>query len=54
LVEPTAPAVAQAIQTMIEMKAQRAQLAAAALARARELSWKRCAARTYALPLDAA
>jgi phosphatidylinositol alpha-1,6-mannosyltransferase len=54
LVEPTAPAVAQAIQTMIEMKVQRAQLAAAALARARELSWKRCAARTYALPLDAA
>jgi hypothetical protein len=39
---------------MIGMKEQRGRLARAALERARELSWKRCAARTYSLPLDAA
>lgn len=54
LVEPTVPAVARAIKTMAERKEQRLQLASAALERARELSWKRCAARTYSLPLDAA
>jgi phosphatidyl-myo-inositol dimannoside synthase len=54
LVEPTVAAVAQAIRTMIEMNEQRAKLAAAALERARELSWKRCAASTYSLPLGAA
>ena len=54
LVEPTVSAVAQAIRTTIEMNEQRAKLAAAALERARELSWKRCAARTYSLPLGAA
>jgi glycosyltransferase involved in cell wall biosynthesis len=52
-VEPAVPAVAHAIQTMIEMPELRSRLAAAALDRARQLSWKRCAARTYSLPLDA-
>lgn len=54
LVEPNAPAVAHALQTMVDMSKLRAQLAKAALERARQLSWKRCAARTYSLPLDAA
>jgi glycosyltransferase involved in cell wall biosynthesis len=54
LVEPAVPAVAHAIQTMIEMPQLRSRLATAALDRARQLSWKRCAARTYSLPLEAA
>jgi phosphatidyl-myo-inositol dimannoside synthase len=54
LVEPAVPAVAHAIQTMIEMPQLRSRLAAAALDRARQLSWKRCAARTYSIPLEAA
>jgi glycosyltransferase involved in cell wall biosynthesis len=53
LVAPDVPAVAQAIETIIERPELRSQLAAAALDRARQLSWKRCAARTYSLPLDA-
>jgi phosphatidylinositol alpha-1,6-mannosyltransferase len=53
LVAPDVPAVAQAIQTMIVLPELRSRLAAAALDRARQLSWKRCAARTYSLPLDA-
>ncbi|MDQ8729765.1 glycosyltransferase family 4 protein [Bradyrhizobium sp. LHD-71] len=52
LVEPTVPEVAGALRTMIEMPELRAQLAPAALDRARQLSWKRCAAQTYSLPLD--
>ena len=54
LVEPAIAAVTHAIQTMIEQPQLRSRLAAAALDRARQLSWKRCAARTYSLPLDAA
>jgi phosphatidyl-myo-inositol dimannoside synthase len=54
MVDPAVPAVAHAIQTMIEMPQLRSRLATAALARARQLSWKRCAARTYSLPLEAA
>lgn len=54
LVEPMVPAVAHALKMMIEMPELRSRLAAAALDRARQLSWKRCAATTYSLPLDAA
>jgi phosphatidyl-myo-inositol dimannoside synthase len=54
LVEPMVPAVAHALEMMVEMPELRARLAAAALHRARKLSWKRCAAQTYSLPLDAA
>jgi glycosyltransferase involved in cell wall biosynthesis len=54
LVEPAVPAVAHALQTMIEMPHLRSRLATAALERARQLSWKRCAARTYSLPLEVA
>jgi phosphatidylinositol alpha-1,6-mannosyltransferase len=54
LVEPTVAAVAHAIESMIGAQEQRERLARAAHERARELSWKRCAARTYSLPLDAA
>lgn len=52
LVEPTVPAVAKAIALMVENTELRARFAHAALAHARELSWVRCAARTYALPQD--
>jgi endo-1,4-beta-xylanase/phosphatidylinositol alpha-1,6-mannosyltransferase len=54
LVEPTVPAVANALQTMAEMDELRSRLAGAALERARQLSWKRCAALTYSLPMDSA
>jgi glycosyltransferase involved in cell wall biosynthesis len=54
LVEPAVPAVTHALQTMIEVPQLRSRLAAAALERARQLSWKRCAARTYSLPMEAA
>jgi phosphatidyl-myo-inositol dimannoside synthase len=54
LVEPSVAAVAHAVESMINTREQRARLAGAAHERARELSWKRCAARTYSLPLDAA
>jgi phosphatidylinositol alpha-1,6-mannosyltransferase len=54
LVEPSVAAVAHAIETMIESPELRSRLGVAALDRARQLSWKRCAARTYSLPLDAA
>jgi phosphatidyl-myo-inositol dimannoside synthase len=54
LVEPMIPAVAHALEMMVEMPDLRARLATAALDRARQLSWKRCASQTYSLPLDAA
>lgn len=52
LVEPTVPTVAGAIQTMIEAPDRRFQFSTAALAHARQLSWKQCASRTYSLPLS--
>lgn len=54
LVEPAVAHVARAIEAMVEMPELRSRLAAAALDRARQLSWKRCAAQTYSLPLDVA
>lgn len=54
LVEQTVPAVADAIRTMAEMPDLRSRLAAAARDRAGQLSWKRCAARTYSLPMETA
>jgi phosphatidyl-myo-inositol dimannoside synthase len=54
LVEPAVAPVAYAIQSMIENPKLRSRLGAAALDHARQLSWKRCAARTYSLPMDAA
>ncbi len=53
LVEPSTAAVANAIAQLIEHPDLRARFADAALAHARELSWIRCAARTYALPQGA-
>jgi glycosyltransferase involved in cell wall biosynthesis len=52
LVEPSAAAVAQAIALMADNAELRLRYANAALAHARNLSWTRCAARTYALPQD--
>jgi phosphatidylinositol alpha-1,6-mannosyltransferase len=54
LVEPSVAPVAHALETMIQAPELRLRLGVAALDRARQLSWKRCAARTYSLPLDAA
>lgn len=54
LVDPAVAPVAKAIETMIEMPELRSRFAAAALDRARQLSWKRCAAQTYSLPTDIA
>ncbi len=54
LVEPSTATVAQAIALMAENADLRTRYASAALAHARELSWTRCAARTYALPQGAA
>jgi phosphatidylinositol alpha-1,6-mannosyltransferase len=54
LVEPTVSAVANALETMTRMTELRSRLARGAFERAQQLSWKRCAARTYSLPLDAA
>jgi phosphatidyl-myo-inositol dimannoside synthase len=54
LVEPAVSAVANALETMTEMTELRSRLSRGALERAQQLSWKRCAARTYSLPLDAA
>jgi glycosyltransferase involved in cell wall biosynthesis len=52
LVEPSVPAVAGAIQAMIEAPERRSQFSRSALAHARQLSWKQCASRTYSLPLN--
>jgi glycosyltransferase involved in cell wall biosynthesis len=50
LVTPDAAAVAAAIRALGEDIELRARLSAGALAQARALSWKRCAAETYGLP----
>ena len=49
LVPPSSDAIAQAITTLATNEATRSALAAGAVAHARRLSWKRCAADTYGL-----
>lgn len=49
LVPPSAEKIAQAITTLATDSAVRSALAAGALAHARHLSWRRCAAETYGL-----
>jgi glycosyltransferase involved in cell wall biosynthesis len=49
LVPPSADAIAQAIATLSTNEATRSTLAMEAMAHARRLSWKRCAADTYGL-----
>jgi glycosyltransferase involved in cell wall biosynthesis len=49
LVAPSAEKIAQAITTLATDSAARSTLAAGALAHARHLSWRRCAAETYGL-----
>jgi phosphatidyl-myo-inositol dimannoside synthase len=54
LVEPSIPAITDALQNLIASPGLRSSLSYAALAHAKELSWRRCAARTYDLPLQEA
>ncbi len=54
LVEPSPAAIADGLARMIEDHGLRARLKAGAIAHARWLSWERCAAQTYGLPLPAA
>lgn len=54
LVEPSTSTVANAIALMAENPDLRGRFATAALDHARELSWVRCAARTYDLPQNGA
>jgi phosphatidylinositol alpha-1,6-mannosyltransferase len=54
LVAPNVVAIAGAIEALVQDDAARARLATGALAHARDLSWERCAAETYGLPIERA
>lgn len=54
LVTPAIADIARAIATLAERAELRSTLAAGAIAHARALSWRRCAAETYGLPQPAA
>ncbi len=53
LAPPNVVAISGTITALVQDDAARARLAAGALAHARELSWERCAAETYGLPVNA-
>jgi glycosyltransferase involved in cell wall biosynthesis len=54
LVAPNVVAIAGAIEALVQDDVARSRLAKGAVAHARDLSWERCAAETYGLPIDAA
>jgi glycosyltransferase involved in cell wall biosynthesis len=54
LAPPSVPDIARAIATLAERPELRSALGAGAMAHARALSWRRCAAETYGLPRPAA
>src|SRR5262249_30091699 len=54
LAPPPVPDIARAIATLAERRELRSALGAGAMAHARALSWRRCAAEPYGLPRPAA